>query len=237
MSKDTFTVILCGRTPLHYSVAKSFRAKVVQTALGASGFAPVKRLPRSDAGALTCAEFFTGAENPTAHSVLLYTTVTQYPLSVNPETLFSLPPKILYSYHTQKVQKSGQRIQDVHSLAANTADSCMFNSIFKLRTRMRARIVLPCTILASGFVRTKPAYLQLFRRPWRNLQTQLPPAFVSNPAHGCGQVLKFRGRNLKRKVRLRILRPRHPCAEHSNTVPALCGTDAAKAAGTRCFRR
>ena len=53
------------------------REKTVQTALGASGFAPVKRLPRSGARALTCAEFFTGAENPAAHSVLLYTTVTR----------------------------------------------------------------------------------------------------------------------------------------------------------------
>ena len=60
------------------------REKAAQTALGASGFAPVKRLPRSFAGrnrvrafALTCAEFFTGAENPAAHFVLLCTTVTQ----------------------------------------------------------------------------------------------------------------------------------------------------------------
>jgi len=77
--------------------------KAVQTALGASGFVPVKRLPRSFAGRNRvatfceaklvveprdtigivwfhpCAEFFTGAENPAAHSVLLCTTVTQCP--------------------------------------------------------------------------------------------------------------------------------------------------------------
>ena len=35
----------------------------------------------------------------------------------------------------------------------------------------------------------------------------------------CGQVLKFRPRNLKRKIRLRILRPRHSLAERSNTAP------------------
>ena len=39
---------------------------------------------------------------------------------------------------------------------------------------MWARIVPPCTILASGFVHTKPVYLQLSRHPWRNVQTQLP---------------------------------------------------------------
>ena len=42
-----------------------------------TGFRSAKRLPRSGARALTCAEFFAGAENPAAHSVLLYTAATQ----------------------------------------------------------------------------------------------------------------------------------------------------------------
>ena len=66
---------------------------------------------------------------------------------------------------------------------------------------MRARIVPPCTILASGFVRTKPAYLQLSRRPWRNVQTQLLPAFIRpDTRSGKLYVNKFRPRNLKQKT-------------------------------------
>ena len=78
------------------------RKRAVQTALGVSGFAPVKRLPRSGARALTCAEFFTGAENPAAHSVLLCTTETQCPrfapsqLILKPCFLFLL--KSFYQY-------------------------------------------------------------------------------------------------------------------------------------------
>gem|GEM_PF-4622770 len=47
---------------------------------------------------------------------------------------------------------------------------------------MWARIVLPCTILASGFVRTKPAYLQ----PFSALMLRVCPALR------CGYVLHYR---------------------------------------------
>ena len=45
-----------------------------------------------------------------------------------------------------------------------------------------------CTSLHNscfGFYSHKTRLSTAFRHPWRNVQTQHPSAFVSNPAHGC----------------------------------------------------
>ena len=72
------------------------------------------------------------------------------------------------------------------------------------RTRTWARIVPPCTILASGFVYTKPAYLKLFIRPGRRPEKLhvcdvlgVSLKLESKSAHECAL---FAGNKLSRSV-------------------------------------
>ena len=78
---------------------------------------------------------------------------------------------------------------------------------------MRARIVPPCTILASGFVRTKPAYLKLSRHPCRNAPVRF---CFKSCTRMCSKVLD---NEFWAVLKTRVEKRTRTCAFQTNSTP------------------